>query len=209
MLVGGDTVSCNSSLEDSAMYPIIADAGVATVVGQGSGSPVFHVESYGAYANTLYVPCGGARAPRLVDHNGLTCDRDNYAVMDGRAVTKLTFREVTDNIRRFLAYAGEDLDKLDGAVFHQANEMIVRMLAEKLGIPLERVPFMSNRIGNTSSASIPVCLAEMKRMGHSCGGCYLFSGSGVGLSCYFCWICKMIVFWKRGNYERYDMGFSR
>ena len=182
LITGGDTVSRNSSPEDPAMYPIIADAGFAAVVGQGSGSPVFHIESYGVYANALYVPRGGARVPRLADRNGLTRDRNNYAVMDGMAVTEFTFREVVDNIRRLLAYAGEDIGDLDGAVFHQANEMIVRTLAEKLGIPLERVPFMSRQIGNTSSASIPVCLAEMKRTGRSCAGRYLFSGFGVGLS---------------------------
>ena len=41
---------------------------------------------------------------------------------------------------------------------------------------------MSGRIGNTSSASIPVCLAEMARLGTHEGGRFLLSGFGVGMS---------------------------
>ena len=182
LLVGGDTVSRNSSPEDSAMYPIIADAGFAAVVGRGNGSMAFHMESYGERADALLLPRGGARVPRLADRSGLTLDRDNYTVMDGMAVTDFTFREVPDNISRLLTFAEENVGMLDGVIFHQANAMIVKTLAEKLDIPPERAPFMSRQIGNTSSASIPVCLAELKREGRSCEGHYLFSGFGVGLS---------------------------
>ena len=182
LLVGGDTSSRDTSSEDSAMYPIMADAGFAAVIGRGSSSMTFHMESYGERADTILLSRGGARAPRLANLNGLTLDRDNYTVMDGMAVTEFTFRDVPDNISRLLAFAGEDVSTLDGAIFHQANAMIVQTLAEKLNIPLERAPFMCGRIGNTSSASIPVCLAELKRAGRSCEGYYLFSGFGVGLS---------------------------
>ena len=182
LFVGGDTSSRDTSPEDSAMYPIMADAGFAAVVGRGEDSLVFHMESDGDRAGAILLSRGGARAPRLADHDGLTLERGNYTVMDGMAVTDFTFHDVPDNIRKLLAYAGEDISKLDGAVFHQANEMIVRTLAEKLEISSERAPFMCSRIGNTSSASIPVCLAEMKRTGRSCEGHYLFSGFGVGLS---------------------------
>lgn len=179
----GDTSSRNVHPEDSSMLSLAGDAGAAAVVAPVQGSDLcYHIESFGERADYLLVARGGYRAPRIADETGLSLHRDNYVVMDGMGVMNFTIDEVPNNIRALLNFATLDIAGIDRAILHQANTMIVRTLAAKIGMAEECVPFMSGRIGNTSSASIPVCLAEMARLGTHEGGRFLLSGFGVGMS---------------------------
>ena len=65
---------------------------------------------------------------------------------------------------------------------HQANKMILQNIASQLKLTEEKVPFKSARIGNTSSASIPVTLCEMKRLNEPVNFLSVLSGFGVGMS---------------------------
>ena len=179
----GDTSSRNVHPEDSSMLSLAGDAGAAAIVAPVQGSDLcYHIESFGEMADYLLVARGGYRAPRIADETGLSLHRDNYVVMDGMGVMNFTIDEVPNNIRALLNFATLDIAGIDRAILHQANAMIVRTLAAKIGMAEECVPFMSGRIGNTSSASIPVCLAEMARLGTHEGGRFLLSGFGVGMS---------------------------
>ena len=103
--------------------------------------------------------------------------------MDGMGITEFSLKETPDNIEKLIEYAGVNKSDIDVALFHQANKMIVESLGDKLKLPRERVPFKCEDIGNTSSASIPVCMTELKRRGEF--GSFktaLLSGFGVGLS---------------------------
>lgn len=179
----GDTSSRNVHPEDISMRSIAGDAGAAAVISPRQGHEIyFHIESFGEMADDLLIARGGSRAPRIADEAGMSLCRDNYVVMDGMGVMNFTIDEVPRNIKSLLDFAKLSTSAIDHAVLHQANEMIVRTLAVKIGIPEERVPFFSGRIGNTSSASIPVCLAEMVRTGLYEDGKFLLSGFGVGMS---------------------------
>ena len=65
---------------------------------------------------------------------------------------------------------------------HQANKMILQDIALNLNLSAKKFPFKSERIGNTSSASIPVTLAEMERRGEKFNTLAVMSGFGVGMS---------------------------
>ena len=78
----------------------------------------------------------------------------------------------------------EGLYKLEGSEYQQAlRVIIVSSLADKLNMDREKVPFECAEIGNVSSASIPVCMTELKK-NHRYGSykTALLSGFGVGLS---------------------------
>lgn len=183
LLLCGDTSSRNASSDASAMRSIAGDAGSAAIVAPQIGNALYyHMESFGEMADYLLIERGGSRAPRIADENGLALHEGNYVVMDGMGVMNFTIDEVPRNIHALLDFARVDCAVLDRVLLHQANAMIVRTLASKIGVAEDRVPFMSSQIGNTSSASIPVCLAEMARTGQYAGGKFLLSGFGVGMS---------------------------
>lgn len=183
LLCCGDTSSRNSYPADSSMLSIAGDAGAAAVVvPMQGGNLCYHIESFGEMADYLLVARGGYRAFRIADEEGLALRKDNYVVMDGMGVMNFTLDEVPRNIQALLDFAKLNISAIDRAILHQANAMVVRTLAARIGIEEERAPFVCGRIGNTSSASIPVCLAELASFDAYEGGRFLLSGFGVGMS---------------------------
>ncbi len=82
-----------------------------------------------------------------------------------------------------LAAAGIGVDDVDLFVPHQANLRIIDHVAKRIGIAPERVFTNLERYGNTSCASIPLCLAEAEETGRlKDGDRLLLAGFGAGLS---------------------------
>ena len=74
-------------------------------------------------------------------------------------------------------------DNIDYFVFHQANMMMNKMIAKKLNLPIEKVPFSLKNFGNTSSATIPLTIvSELKSQIERKQTDLLMCGFGVGLS---------------------------
>jgi 3-oxoacyl-[acyl-carrier-protein] synthase-3 len=98
-------------------------------------------------------------------------------------VFNFALHRVPQSIQETLNAAKKSIDDLDYLVLHQANGLITKTLARKLGVPLARCLTSIEEFGNTSSASIPLTLA--------CHGDELYgrkelslilSGFGVGFS---------------------------
>ncbi|MBQ9479893.1 MAG: hypothetical protein IJU71_10105, partial [Selenomonadaceae bacterium] len=153
---------------------------------QGGGVNAFYnVDSYGERYDALITRRGGSRANKITDLEGnlIETERSNYAYMDGMAIMDFSLKEAPANIEKLIKYAGIGKADIDIALLHQANRMIVEALADKLKIDREKAPFRCEDIGNTSSASIAICMTELKRRGEF--GSYktaLISGYGVGLA---------------------------
>ncbi len=185
LLLVGDTTSLGAYPNELTFLSIAGDAGAAAVIGRRNPSEIsFNLTSYGNKWRCLLTPRGGTRAWKRTDKQGnLLREKENYAVMDGTEVMNFSTYETADNIQELLKHLGLNANALDIALLHQANQMIVETLGNKLGIPREKVPFRSDAIGNTSSASIPVCLTEMARLGeYNPYQKALLSGFGVGMS---------------------------
>lgn len=80
--------------------------------------------------------------------------------MDGRTIFKFASNAMADAVNEVLARTGLELDDIDCIVPHQANERIIRFAAKKLGISEERFQLSIANTGNTSSASVPMALAD-------------------------------------------------
>ena len=61
--------------------------------------------------------------------------------------------------------AGVSVEDLSYVVPHQANRRIIAALATRLGVPMEKVAINVNKYGNTSAASVPVALDEIRKEG--------------------------------------------
>ncbi|MCI8697056.1 beta-ketoacyl-ACP synthase III [uncultured Acetatifactor sp.] len=114
-------------------------------------------------------------------------DYRRFFQMDGREVFAFAVRQVPLNVEEALGKAGLAIGDVDLFVLHQANRRIIEGVAKRLGVSLSLFPMNLERVGNTSSAAIPLLLDELNREGRLRRGMRLvLSGFGAGLTCGAC-----------------------
>ena len=103
--------------------------------------------------------------------------------MKGNETFKVAVRTLEDVARETLAANHLTVDDLDLYVPHQANVRILKAVAERLGLPIEKVVLNLDRYGNTSAASIPIALDEAVQQGRIRDGSLVMLGAfGAGLT---------------------------
>ena len=106
-----------------------------------------------------------------------------FVQMDGREVFSFAVRQVPACIREVLTKTGVKAEEVDLFVLHQANRRILETIAKRLAVDMERFPMNLDRVGNMSSASIPVLLDELNRSGRlERGSRIVLAGFGAGLT---------------------------
>lgn len=108
---------------------------------------------------------------------------DPFVKMDGREVFAFAVRQVPASIREVLEQVQLAPDDVDLYVLHQANRRILEGIAKRLTVDMGKFPMNLDRVGNMSSAAIPVLLDELNREGQLKEGMTLvLSGFGAGLT---------------------------
>lgn len=103
--------------------------------------------------------------------------------MNGKEVYKFATREVPRVLQEALDSAELQVDQVDWLLLHQANIRIMEVVADRLGMPMEKVITNLSEYGNTSAASIPLALDEAVRSGKvKKGDVIACAGFGAGLS---------------------------
>lgn len=111
--------------------------------------------------------------------------------MNGKEVFKVAVRSMEEISREALDEAGVTIHQVSLVIPHQANRRIITALAERLGLPLEKVVVNVDKYGNTSAASVPVALDEARREGRiRSGDIVLLNAFGAG----FAWAAAVIKF---------------
>lgn len=106
-----------------------------------------------------------------------------YVQMDGREVFSFAVRQVPEVIREALEKAGMGVGDVDLFVLHQANKRIIEAISKRLSADMERFPMNLDKVGNTSSAAIPLLLDELNKSGRiTLGMTLVLSGFGAGLT---------------------------
>lgn len=106
-----------------------------------------------------------------------------FFLMDGKEVFKFAVTAVPSIIKELCTKYSINKDDVDLFVLHQANSRIIEGVSKRLGVPLEKFPMNIDRMGNTSSASIPSLLTELKKAGKLKPGTKIIaSGFGAGLT---------------------------
>jgi 3-oxoacyl-[acyl-carrier-protein] synthase-3 len=113
-------------------------------------------------------------------NSGLPADGEKYLRMNGNEVFKHAVRILNRTAIETVKLAGLDPEDIDWLVPHQANIRIIKAVAERLNIPMEKVFLNIHKYGNTSSASVPIALNEARRDGLIIDGqivlCVVFGG---------------------------------
>lgn len=182
LVVGAEALSKITNWEDRATCVLFGDgAGAAVVEAVSEGGFIaFELGADGAGGKDLMVPAGGSRAPAARE----TVEQDLHFIhMNGPEIYRFATRVMVASAQRTLEQGGMSVDDLDLYVPHQANKRIIDHAVRILGLPEEKVFINLDRYGNTSSASVPLCLVEADQQGLlEPGSNVLLSAVGAGLT---------------------------
>jgi 3-oxoacyl-[acyl-carrier-protein] synthase-3 len=145
LVIGTDTLSRITDWEDRATAPLFADGSGAVVLEsvEGGGQLLgWDIDADGTASELLWAEVGGT------------------INMEGKEVFRRAVRIMMDSAEKSLAHAGITADDLALIVPHQANIRIIQAACERLGVGMDRAAVTIDHTGNTSSASIPIALAE-------------------------------------------------
>lgn len=192
LVVGSDALSRLLNWKDRGTCILFGDGAGAVVIGASGdtsrGILSTRLRTDGSFAKTLYVPAGGSRKPISLE----TVKRNEHTItMNGKEVFKVAVRSMEEISREALDEAGVSIGEVALVIPHQANRRIITALAERLGVPMEKVVVNLDKYGNTSAASVPVALDEARREGRIRGGdIVLLNAFGAG----FAWGAAVIRF---------------
>lgn len=164
LLVGAEVQSTGLDLSDAGR-----DVGV--IFGDGAGAAVIsateeergvlstHLHSEGKHAKELWseVPASG-RNPRISVED--VNEGRHWLKMNGREVFRHAVTRFPESIMEAITANGMTAKDVKLIIPHQANLRITMEVARRLKVPLERIHSNIDRYGNTTAASIPICLAE-------------------------------------------------
>lgn len=184
LVVGAEVLSRVTDHADRATCVLFGDAAGAALVtaapaGAVTGFLGFELGADGSGGDLLIIPAGGGRAPLSAPPGPAAA----YIQMNGPEVFRFACRVMVESAERLLDALEMTIDEIDLVVPHQANSRIIDHAAERLGIPQDRLFNNIDRYGNTSSASIPLALAEARDAGRlRAGDLLLLVGFGGGLT---------------------------
>jgi 3-oxoacyl-[acyl-carrier-protein] synthase III len=180
LLLVGDTSNFGINQNDSATAMIFGDGGTATALEKSEGKDMkYFLKTKGSGFKNIIVPAGHARTRGKANNEA----SDFELSMNGSAVFTFTITDVPKSINSFMSLYNIDKNDVDMFVFHQANLFILKHLAKKLGLPMDKVPVSIDRYGNTSGESIPLTLVDALGTSQSNETIkLLLCGFGIGLS---------------------------
>lgn len=182
--IGAELLSYITDWQDRNTCVLFGDAAGAVVLsGTNDGTRGIlstHLHSDGRLWELIHIPGGGMVYPASAE---MVEKRDYCIRMQGNEVFKHAVRSMADAAQEALTANELGPDDIDLFIPHQANIRIMKKVAERLKIPLDRVYVNIERYGNTSSATIPVALDEANRSGRlKPGDLVLLDGFGGGLT---------------------------
>lgn len=187
IVVGADALSRWVDWDDRNSCILFGD-GAGAVVYTASDEP--GMLGYSAHSNGLGhddLMLGYKGEKRMIATPGegteLSSGSYNNISMNGREVYKFATREVPVVLEEALEAANMTVDDIDWLCLHQANIRIIDIVAQRLGIPSEKIITNLKNYGNTSAGSIPLALDEAVRSGQvKKGDVVACAGFGAGLS---------------------------
>jgi 3-oxoacyl-[acyl-carrier-protein] synthase-3 len=160
LVIGAETLTKFADMTDRNTCVLFGDGAGAVVLKScepSRGLLAHYLGSDGSLASLLEFPAGGARMPAT--HETIDA-RMHYIKMEGRKVYVHAVKAMGDSIVRVIEEAGYTGDDLTLLFPHQANIRIIQSVAERAGMPMEKVFINIQKYGNTSAASIPIAMAE-------------------------------------------------
>ena len=162
IVVCAEKMSSMTDYQDRATCPLFGDAAAAVLVepteeNVGVIDGEFHVDGEGL--PHLLMKAGGSVKPASAE---TVAAREHYIYQEGRAVYKNAVTDMLNSTLSVMKRNDLSVDDVDWFVPHQANLGIIEAVGGRTGISPDKVLVNIQHYGNTSAASIPLCLDEFK-----------------------------------------------
>lgn len=181
LIVGAEVLSKIVDWSDRSTCVLFGDgAGAAFIEGCDEGG-LLGFEQGSDGAKGMVLSCNERALVNPYTHNEEPVD--TYVRMNGQEVYKFATRQVPTCIQTALDKTGMKPQDIDLYILHQANIRIIESVAKRLRVDIDRFPVNVDRVGNMSSATVPVLLDELNREGRLKPGMkVVMSGFGAGLT---------------------------
>lgn len=181
LVIGAERISKLIDWQDRSTCIIFGDGAGAAVVGKGGG-----------YLSSQLYTAGGDDVIRIPNYNTSTpfaefAEEMPYIHMEGQQTFKFAVNRIVEDIRIAAEKANIAVEDIDFIVPHQANIRIIEFAAKRLKVPIDKFYINIEKYGNTSSASVPIALAELNESGRlKEGSIVALTAFGGGLSSAAC-----------------------
>ena len=161
LVIGADRMSAITDYTDRNTCILFGDGGAAVLL-EPSDDPELGILDHALYSDGsgacyLYQKGGGSLYPATHE----TVDqRLHYLYQDGKSVFKVAVKGMADVATEIMEKNNITSERVDWLVPHQANLRIIDACTERMGLDPSKVMVNIDRYGNTTAATIPLCLSE-------------------------------------------------
>jgi 3-oxoacyl-[acyl-carrier-protein] synthase III len=192
LLCGADKMSSIMDFQDRATAVLFGDGAGCVIVEVSDDPELGYIDSIlqidGEGEQYLHMKAGGSYRPATEE---TVRNREHFIYQDGRNVFKAAVKGMADVSLEIMAKHNLSSEDIDWLVPHQANLRIITATAERMRLDPSKVMININKYGNTTAATIPICLSEWLSAGKLKEGHKLIISSfGAGYtwgSIYFKW----------------------
>ncbi len=163
LVIGADVMSSIVDYQDRATCILFGDGAGAVLLEpsiNGTGVQDEILRGDGSGREFLVMKAGGSLRPPTAE---TVANREHFVYQEGRPVFRAAVKGMTQTVQALLDRNHLHVNDLAWLVPHQANRRILTSVAEALGIPEEKVMINIEKYGNTTAATIPLCLWEWEQ----------------------------------------------
>jgi 3-oxoacyl-[acyl-carrier-protein] synthase-3 len=160
VVVGADKMSAIVDYQDRTTCILFGDGAGAVLLEpttEKMGIMDAILKADGSGENFLHMKAGGSRKPATLE---TIANREHYAYQEGATVFKFAVTNMADVSAEVMERNGLKGEDIAWLVPHQANKRIIDATANRMGVGPEKVMMNIERYGNTTAATIPLCLWE-------------------------------------------------
>jgi len=160
LLIGADKMSSIIDYSDRATCIIFGDGAGAALFEpnyEGLGVQDEYLRSDGVGRDFLRIEAGGSIMPATKE---TVADKKHFVYQEGKTVFKYAVSNMADVAEKMLSRNNLTEPDIQWLVAHQANKRIIEATAKRVGVSPEKVMMNIHRYGNTTSATLPLLLAD-------------------------------------------------
>ena len=187
VLVGCEKMSVITDYTDRKTCPLFGDAAAAVLLEpteEEIGVMDHILRSDGMGRDHLYMKAGGSLNPPTAE---TVANREHYIYQDGQFVFKHAVTKMADTAAEIMEKNNLKPEDIAWLVPHQANLRIIDATGRRMGLEPEKVMVNIQKYGNTTSATIPLCLYEWEKQLHK-GDNLVLAAFGAGFTWGSIWL---------------------
>lgn len=163
LLIGADKMSSIIDYTDRTTCIIFGDGGGAVLFEpntEGFGVKDEYLRTDGAGRPFLKIDAGGSLLPASIE---TVTNKQHYVFQEGKTVFKFAVSHLADVCEKVMKRNNLSPEDVNWLVPHQANKRIIDAAALRMKLPEDKVMINIHKYGNTTSATLPLCLSDYEK----------------------------------------------